>query len=248
MRVGRLAEYADEALLAAVAAATHEIDGANPFVMGHSLGGTLAAIFAALHPDRLAGLVLLSAPLAFHPGVSRFRDALVAFLPGWTPESDIVPGSLLSHVSALAAPGTFVWSRMTDVLASAGRPVAAGLRVRIEGWSLDEVPLSGALVRDLFMLLYRENRLCGGTLAIRGRVAQPAKIRVPVLAVANVTDAVAPPPSVTPFLEAIQNAETRLIEYPGEPGVVLQHLGILVGRDAFERIWPEIVTWVKDHY
>jgi poly[(R)-3-hydroxyalkanoate] polymerase subunit PhaC len=36
----------------------------------------------------------------------------------------------------------------------------------------------------------------------------------------------------------------RIIEYPGEVGVCLQHLGILVGRQAHAAVWPEIISWL----
>jgi polyhydroxyalkanoate synthase len=39
----------------------------------------------------------------------------------------------------------------------------------------------------------------------------------------------------------------RLIEYPGEIGVGLQHVGILAGRHAYARIWPTIISWLKSH-
>jgi polyhydroxyalkanoate synthase len=245
--IGGLAEYADAAISAAVAAISRETSNAMPFVMGHSLGGTLAAIFAALHPDRLKGLVLLSAPLCFRAGVSSFRDNLAAMMPSWLPETDVVPGSLLSHLTAVSASQAFIWSRLLDAVASARDSRASGLRLRIERWALDEAALSGLLIRDIFVWLYRENRLCNGTLTVGGQLAQPSSIRVPVLAVANITDDVAPPASVTPFLETLPHSDARLIEYPGEAGVVLQHLGILIGRHAFAQIWPQIVAWIKGH-
>src|SRR6266436_6820201 len=31
------------------------------------------------------------------------------------------------------------------------------------------------------------------------------------------------------------------IKYPGEVGVGLQHLAMLVGRQSFARVWPEII-------
>jgi hypothetical protein len=37
----------------------------------------------------------------------------------------------------------------------------------------------------------------------------------------------------------------RVIEYAGESGVGLQHLGILVGRQAYARIWPQVISWIK---
>jgi polyhydroxyalkanoate synthase len=60
-----LAEYADQAIGEAVATVSRETGEAPLFLIGHSLGGTLAAISGALHPQRVGGLVLLSAPLCF---------------------------------------------------------------------------------------------------------------------------------------------------------------------------------------
>src|SRR3974390_2359924 len=51
------------------------------FLLGHSLGGTLAAIFAAGAPASIRGLVLLGAPLCFQPGKSRVRAALMSRRP-----------------------------------------------------------------------------------------------------------------------------------------------------------------------
>jgi polyhydroxyalkanoate synthase len=87
---------------------------AKPFVVGHSLGGTLAAIFSAWVPDRIRDLVLLGAPLCFQPETSEFRDTLVSLAPSTLSEADPFPGSLLSHMSALASPGTFIGSRLMD--------------------------------------------------------------------------------------------------------------------------------------
>jgi polyhydroxyalkanoate synthase len=242
-----LAEFADTAISEAIAAASMEDPASKLFLMGHSLGGTLAAIFTALHPEQIKGLVLLSTPLCFQPGISSFRDALVELAPIWLSDMEIVPGSALSQLCATVSPDTFVWSRLFDATVTAADSRAWDIRPRIEHWTLDEVPLTGKLVHDIFFWLFRENRLCNGTLALRGQSVQSSRIRNPTLAVANVQDVIAPPASVLPFLELMSEGDARLIEYPGESGVILQHLGLLVGHDAFAQIWPDIVSWIKDH-
>jgi polyhydroxyalkanoate synthase len=53
--------------------------------------------------------------------------------------------------------------------------------------------------------------------------------------------------SLKPFIGAMPTDDVRIIEYPGEVGVSLQHLGILIGREAQEQVWPEIASWVNSH-
>jgi polyhydroxyalkanoate synthase len=146
-----------------VAKITRVAGGSKPFIIGHSLGGTLAAIYSALMPESIRGLVLLSAPLCFEPAMSRFRDVLISLVPSKLSNTDPFPGSLLSYMSALASPGTFIWSRLIDAALSASDLRALDLHARIERWALDEVPLPGKLVHQIIEWLYRENRLCRGS-------------------------------------------------------------------------------------
>jgi poly[(R)-3-hydroxyalkanoate] polymerase subunit PhaC len=83
-------------------------------------------------------------------------------------------------------------------------------------------------------------------LQVRGHVVGPSNLSIPILAVVNVTDEVAPLVSVKPFIDAIPTKLALMIEYPGELGVCLQHLGILVGRQAYANVWPQIISWLKD--
>lgn len=242
-----LDEYAGEAISECVATTAGLAQGEKPFLMGHSLGGTLAAIYASLHPQSLQGLVLLGAPLCFEPGVSRFGDALASIVaPSALSSADVVPGSLLSQVSALASPGTFVWSRLLDALLTMSDWNAQAVHARIERWALDEVALPGRLVHQIVEWLYREDRFCRGTLMIRDRPAGPSSLRLPTVAVVNAADEIATLASVARFAKAMPERAMRIIAYPGEIGVGLQHLAVLVGHQAYARVWPQIVSWLGD--
>lgn len=218
--------------------------GPKPFLIGHSLGGTLAAIHAASAPGSIQGLVLLGAPLCFEPKQSRFRDALVSLVPSTLPGANPFPGSLLSHMSALASPDTFVWSRLIDAALSLTDQHAMDIHARVERWALDEVPLPGKLVQQIIEWLYRENRFCRGTLKIGDALVGPTSLSAPVLAVVNTADDVAPMASLKPFTDSLPSKDVRIVEYPGEIGVCLQHLGILVGREALATVWPDIMAWI----
>ena len=221
--------------------------GARPFLLGHSLGGTLAGLFGALKPTSLRGLVLLGAPLCFVPASNKFRDALVALLPAHLSEAEPFPGSLLSCMAALAAPGTFIWSRLLDAALSATDSRALEIHALIERWSLDEVALPGKLVHQILQWLFRENRFCRGTLTLCGSAISPSHLSVPTLVVVNTADEIAPLASIKPCIDIMPIPDARIITYPGETGVGLQHLGVLVGRQAHAQVWPEIAAWLRAH-
>jgi polyhydroxyalkanoate synthase subunit PhaC len=239
-----LDEYTD-AICECIAIVSVESRSTGPFLVGHSLGGTLAAISGALAPERVRGLVLLDAPLCFRPKSAPFRDALVSLISSPLSEDELFPGSLLSHMSALAAPRTFIWSRLMDAALSMTDRHALDIHARVERWALDEVALPGKLVHQIVDWLYREDRFYRGALTVHETLLGPSSLSVPTLAVVNVADEVAPLTSVVPFTDAMPTGSARIIEYPGEVGVGVQHLGILVGREAHARVWPKIISWLN---
>jgi polyhydroxyalkanoate synthase len=238
-----LAEYT-KAISDCVETISGKSAGVKPFLMGHSLGGTLAAIFGALASESIRALVLLGAPLCFRPATSRFRDALVSLVPSGWADAGPCPGSLLSHISALASPDTFIWSRLTDAAFSVTDSRALEIHGRVERWVLDEAPLPGQLVHQIIEWLYREDRFCRGDLKVGDTLVSPRTLSVPTLAVVNTSDDVAPLDSVKPFIDGMPTRDACIVEYPGEVGVCLQHLGILIGRKAYAQVWPEIVSWI----
>lgn len=242
---GGLEDYAGTAIRDAVAAASEHAGGKRLFLAGHSLGGTLAAIFAAREPSRLLGLLLLAAPLCFAPGSSRIRDALASISPSLLASVPVVPGSLLSQLSAAADWETFVWRRALHSALGCADPKAFALNALVECWALDEVALPGRLVRDVLRQLYRENRFCTGSLSIGGNLVGPATLRVPTLAVVDVADLLVPPGSVLPFLAQMHTSDARLIEHHGGNGLALRHLAPLIEPRAHDVLWPRIFSWLR---
>ncbi|PMS29416.1 alpha/beta hydrolase [Paraburkholderia rhynchosiae] len=221
-------------------------------LVGHSLGGTLAAIFTALHPETVRALVILEAPVCFA------GSAAGAFAPlaQWAPPADAivaalggqVPGSFLNLVCTSAAPDEFQWERWQDVALSSSDPLALWLHLRVERWTHDEFALPGRLFAEVVEYLYREDRFSRGTLNIDGRLAAPAHISVPVLAVFNPRSRIVPAVSIVPFIGALaMHTDAQALRYEGDTGVALQHVGVLVGRNAHLRLWPVILDWIRQH-
>jgi poly[(R)-3-hydroxyalkanoate] polymerase subunit PhaC len=238
-----LSEYT-EAISRCVSKLSGDDAPAKPFLVGHSLGGTLAAMFGAVASEAIRGLVLLGAPLCFQPTAGRFRDALVSLVPSGLSDAEPCPGSLLSCVSALALPDMFIWSRLADAAFSIFDGHALEIQARVERWALDEVPLPGKLVHQLVDWVYREDRFCRGKLMIGGKLIGPQSISAPTLAIVNSSDDIAPRNCVEPFIDTMGSKDVRIIEYPGELGVGLQHLGVLIGQAAYAQVWPKIIAWI----
>ena len=115
-----------------------------------------------------------------------------------------------------------------------GDPEALIVHARVERWPLDEFPLPGRLVHEILKPLLRGNPAHRGpdprTFVAAGFLPGGRQYRRRSRA--------------APIGRALdrRDADTRLIEYPGETGVGLQHLAILVGRHAHAAVWPEVIS------
>lgn len=239
-----LEDYADRMLRACARVVAARTGQSRVLLIGHSLGGTLAAVFAARHPDLVRGIALLEAPLHFGTDAGAFAP-LVALAP---PASRLhagnaVPGSFLNVLSALADPVSFQAARYADLLASLGDRDRLATHLRVERWTLDEFPLPARLFDDVVERLYRRDEFASGTLSVTGRQVGPATLTAPVFTVVNPYSRVIPPESILPFHRAAAGTTKRLLRYRGDVGVAIQHVGVLVGRNAHRHLWPILLGW-----
>jgi polyhydroxyalkanoate synthase len=233
-----LADYAERLLLACLDAARAE----RAVLLAHSLGGLFAAIFATLHPERVQGLALLAAPLHFGADTPVFSAMVAGLEADDLPDS--LPGAFLSTASLNAAPGVFASERLLDAVLSAADPQRLRTHLLVERWALDEFPLPRRLVAELATQIVREDRFARGTLEIAGRTAAPSRLTAPLLCVVDPRCTLVPPAAVLPFLEAAASRDKTVLEYTGDVGVSLQHVGPLVGRNAHALLWPKIAGWI----
>lgn len=242
-----LADYAGRLLGVARQVAETDSGEQRSVIAGHSLGGILAAIHACLHPERLRATILLESPLHVDP-VSCPFNRLVRATPDAARIAERfgqVPGVFLNMMSALAEPHAFQWERMMDRWLSLADPQALATHLRVERWTHDEFPLPGKLFTDIVERLYRRDEFMQGTLAIGERTVGPQALATPLVSVYDPRSKVIPPAAVLPFHDAAAGARKLLLRYEGDVGVNLQHVGVLVGRNAHARLWPAIFDWLE---
>ncbi|WP_051971565.1 alpha/beta hydrolase [Massilia sp. 9096] len=241
-----LADYADRLLRAAREAAMADSGQARTAVAGHSLGGILAAIHGCLYPDQVRATVLLEAPLHFEHHANCFAPLVRAAPDARRIAASFgqVPGVFLNMMSSMAEPHAFQYERIMDRWLSLGDARALATHMRVERWTHDEFALPGRLFTDIVESLYRNDELMRGTLVVDGRTVGPRALRTPLASVYDPRSKVIPPQALLPFHEAAASPAKLLLEYEGDVGVNLQHVGVLVGRSAHARIWPRIFDWL----
>lgn len=242
-----LAEYAGPMLDECAAVAAARESSGKAILAGHSLGGVFAALYSAYRPSRVAALALIDAPLHFAEASGPFRPSLQLDFAkeAVAASTERVPGSLLSMISAGAAPATFCTSRYVDHLASLGSRERLETHWRVERWTMDESPLSRKLFDDVIAELYRRDSFMRGKLKIGGRRLHPRDISAPLLTVYQPASALIPSASVLAFHLAAGSDDKELVSYPGDTGVALQHIGPLVGDYAQQALWPRVFTWME---
>lgn len=240
-----LSDYGDRLIGEALDAVRAETGEKRVFLAGHSLGGTLSTLYGSLHPENLRGLLILESPLSFGENTGAFAKFVK-----WKRESDPslapipVPGSLLSISSLIASPRTFSWERYQDRIATVGDKPARTTHLRVERWTLDEFAMPRPLFEQVTGWLYGEDRFMAGTLDLNGRIASPQTLTMPLLGVADPRSTVVPFRSLAACFDAAPSPEKDVLAYEGDIGVALQHVGVLVGRNAHRLLWPKILDWV----
>jgi polyhydroxyalkanoate synthase len=240
-----LGEYADRAIVACIEEIRARTGQGRPFLAGHSLGGTLAAIFASLHPARVRGLIELEGPIEFGPGRLEAAVARAPHAPAIGRWPGTVPGTFLDWSSFHADPQTFFTEPWRDRVESARSPGDCWLHWRVVRWTLDEQPMAARLFEEVVELLYRKNRFAEGGLQVGDRVADARVIGMPVIAVLDPRSRITPPQSIEAYRTRTASADVEILHYPGDRGVVMQHLGVLVGRTAHALLWPRIEAWLR---
>jgi polyhydroxyalkanoate synthase len=229
------------ARLARAARRTRRIAGeARIGLLGYCLGGTLAAIHAALEPERVAALVNLAGPIDFA------RAGLLAHLTNrrWFDASALAEAG---NIGAEQMQAGFVALRPTAQLAKLVSQLDPSARAdddkraafrALETWASDNVAFPAAAYVRYIEELYQGNQLVRGEHHIAGRRVDLAAIRCPVLTVTTTKDTICPPDAAL-ALSDITGGERLSI--PGG------HVGAVVGDKARTLLYPRLAEFFAHH-
>lgn len=225
--------------------------GGRANIVGDCQGGWLAAIYAALHPDRVNTLTLAGAPIDFHAGESVIASSTRAL----TGAFDMAPYRALVALGRGNMPGRAVLANFVAIAPQAevsrqlqllqnieDRAHVARYRV-FEDWFKHTQDIPGAFYLWLVEHLFHRNQLIAGDLEIGGRRVDLRAVTCPVLLLAGSTDHITPPPQLFAAAAAVGTPERDVTMRTATGG----HLGLFMGRDALRDDWPVLMAQVRSH-
>lgn len=206
----------------------------NAHVLGYCMGGLMAAIHAAVHPERFASLVAVAAPVTFDdPGLlSRWSRTPTLDLRALTDNGN-VPWQLMQSAFHLLRP-TLNLAKAVGVLDRAWDDEFLDGFLALETWGNDNVSFPGEAYRRYIEELYRGDRLIQGTFALSGHAAQLENITCPTLAITFEHDNIVPWASAKALVDRAGTSDKEWLHLPGG------HVGAMVSRAASRGLWPKI--------
>ncbi len=187
-------------------------------LVGWCIGGTLCAMYCALHPDSaVRNAVLLTTPIdpsdslyARWVGSDDFDVDLIA------DSYESIPGSGVDWANKLMKPVTnyvTTYRRLLQgVLDGKDQRVAYQTMAK---WVADNPPFPGKAYREWITWMYKENRLVSGRLSLRGQRVDLRKIEQNLLVVTAGADHIAPPDGTVPLLSLVASEDVTHLDRPG---------------------------------
>jgi polyhydroxyalkanoate synthase len=207
-------------------------------VLGYCMGGSLAAIHAAAHPEHVASFVGLAAPIRFRDDgiLSRWTNARGFDVDAVVRGTGNVPWQLMQSAFHLIRP-TLNLSKAVTLLDRAWNDEFLDGFLALETWGNDNVSLPGAFYQRYIRDLYQEDQLVAGRLMLRGRRVDLRQLTCPTLAVTFEHDAIVPAASAAALMEHVGASDKQHVHLPGG------HVGAVVSKHAAKTLWPQLVAF-----
>jgi polyhydroxyalkanoate synthase len=107
-------------------------------------------------------------------------------------------------------------------------------------WIADNPPFPARAYREWITWMYKENRLAGRTMRLRGQRVDLRRIDQSLLVITAGADHIAPPEGTHPLLSMVSSDDVTRFDRPGG------HIGLMAGSRARKEIWPDIAQWLEE--
>ncbi len=211
-------------------------------VLGYCMGGTMSAIFTALHPQRVRNLILLAAPIDFGA-----RDGLLSV---WTRAENFdvdkfvdafgnCPAEFLQAAFLLLRPVQNLLRKPLDFYEHMHEEKYLDDFLTTEAWLQDNIAVPGEVYRQFVKYLYQQNLLTRGRMPVGKHLVKLERITCPILNLVAAQDDLVPCSQSTPFNDLVGSKDRRTLTLQGSG-----HIGLAIGGRAQRELWPAAGDWL----
>jgi polyhydroxyalkanoate synthase len=213
-------------------------------ILGYCMGGTMSAMFTALHPERVNSLTLLAAPIDFssQDGLLNIWSRAEYFdVDKFVDAFGNCPPELLQATFMLLRPVGNLIEKPINFYEHLHEEKFIDDFLTTETWLNDNIPVPGEVYRQFVKYLYQQNLLTQNRMPVGKHIVNLQKITCPVLNIMADKDDLVPCSQGTPFTDLVGSKDRKTILLQGSG-----HIGLAIGGRAQKEVWPQACQWLAD--
>ena len=240
----RLQDYVCRFLRSVVDFVCEDAGAAQLNLLGYCMGGTMSAMFTALHVERVRNLILMAAPIDFG-GEAGLLNLWAR--PEYFDVDKLVdaygncPGEFLRYCFQLMKPVQNFAEKYLTFCDKLDDQAFLDNFFALERWASDSVPVAGETFREYVKALYQQNQLVKGQLSLGGTPVQLSAITCPLLQLVAQHDHLVPPSATLALERHVRSREVKTL------AVDAGHIGLAVSSKAHRQLWPPAGEWIAAH-
>ena len=212
-------------------------------LLGYCMGGTMSAIFTALHAEFVKNLILLAAGIDFSTReglINLWSDAKYFDIDAFVDDVGNCPADFLQSCFLMLSPVRNLLGKPASLLERMDDAKFVEEFLTMEAWINDNVAVPGEVFRDFVKHLNQQNLLVKNQMQVGRQVVDLRRITCPVLNLLASQDTLVPPSQSAPFTKLIGSEDTKTIE------LATGHIGLAMGSAAQRELWPQAVAWLAE--
>jgi len=209
-------------------------------ILGYCMGGTMSAIYTALHPEDVKNLILLTAGIDYkvEGTLSLWGDKENFDVDKFIDAFGNAPPEFLQSGFLFLKPVQNMISKYVNFYENIDNEAFVDNFLAMEKWLNDNIAVPGEVFREFIKYFYQENRLVENKLRINGELVELKNIKCPAMNLIAEHDHLVPPDSSIGFNDLISSKDKETIVFPSG------HIGLSVSSKSLKGLWPEVADWL----
>lgn len=212
-------------------------------ILGYCMGGSMSAIYTALHPDKVRNLIMLAAPTDWsHKDhlLAVWSDPNVFNVDKLVEAYGNAPAEMLQWSFLLLKPVSTLVEKWVSFYENMENEKFLEDFFAMETWLNDNIPVAGRMFAQFVRHCMQDNQLMEGRLHVGYERVDLRRVTCPVLNLVAENDHLVPCGQSLPFNDAVGSTDKKAVRFPAG------HIGLAVGSRSQRELWPQAAQWLAE--